>query len=150
MLSTPKTVSSALLPAQTLSQIPTLLLQQRRAQSSQTLLITLMITQFGGKVLIRILPQTLSNGRATPGTVRKATKRAHIPTAVSQLLLLTAPASAQSLRTPTVFPSQLSYSAADVQSLLPSFISQETGTTVFSLAQSWLPKPPLQLPAQLA
>ena len=148
MPSTPKTVSSVLLPAQTKSQIPMLLLQQERVQSSPTLLIILMTTQFGGKVLIRILLQTLLNGRAILGTVRKAKKRVHIPTAVSQLPLRTVPVSVPNLKIPTVFLFPLSYSAADVQSLLRLYISQEAGITVYLLVQSWLQKQQQQLQVQ--
>ncbi len=125
-------------------------LQQRRAQSSQTLLITLMTTQFGGKVLTRTLLQMQLNGKVTPGMARRAKKKVLIPTAVSQLLLLTVLASAPNLRTPTVFRFQQSYSVADVQSLLPLFISLVTGTMVYSLVQSWLLKQLLQLQVQLA
>ena len=119
---------------------PNALASTMKAQSSQTLLITLTITQFGGKVLTRILLQTLSNGKATPGTAKKAKKKALIPTAVSQLLQRTVLASALNSKIPRVCRFQQSYSAADVQSLLPSFISQETGTTVYSLVQAWLQK----------
>ena len=87
--STPKTVSSALLPVQMKNPTPTLLPPQRKAQSSLMLHSTLITIRFGGKVLTRIPPQTQSNGKAIIGTDRKAKKRAHIPTAVSLLPQLT-------------------------------------------------------------
>ena len=150
MLSTPKTDSSALHPAQTKNQTPTHLLQQRAAQSSQTLLLTLITTQYGGKVSTRIRPKTLSSGKVSPGTVRKAKKKAHIPTAVSQLPQRTAPASAPSLKIPKAFRFQHLFSAADAQLSLLLYTSQETGITVYSLVQSWLQKQQQQQQAQLA
>ena len=147
-LLTPKTVSSALLPALTKNLTPTLLQQQNRAQFSQTLHTTLTTTLYGGKVSTRILLQTLLNGRAIPGTVRKVMKKVLIPTAVSLLPQLTAPVSALNSRIPMVFRFLLLYSAADVQNLLPLFISHVTGITVYSLVQLWLLKQLQPLPVQ--
>ena len=71
----------------TRSLILMLLHQQRRAQSLQTLLSTLITTQFGGKVLTRIHLQMQLTGRAILGTVKQARKRVLIQTQDSQLLL---------------------------------------------------------------
>ena len=133
-------VSLALLLVLTKNLIQMLLQQQNKVQFSQTLLTILTTTQFGGKVSIRIHQQTLLSGRVTHGMVRKAKKRALIQTAVSQLLLLTAHASAQSLKIQMVCQFLQSYSVADVQSSLHSFTSHVTGTTVYSLVLSWLLK----------
>ena len=147
MLSTPRTVSSALLPELMRNQTPTLLLQQRRAQSSQTLRLTLITTPFGGRVLTRIRPRMQSTGRATPGTVKRAKRRVLTPTAASLRLQRIAPASALSLRIPTVFRFLHLYSADAARLSHPLFISQETGTTVYLSAQSWHLR---QLPPQQA
>ena len=79
--------SSALLPVLTRSLILMLLHQQRRAQSLQTLLSTLITTQFGGKVLTRTHLQMQLTGRVILGTVKQALKRVLIQTQDSQLLL---------------------------------------------------------------
>ena len=146
MQSTPKTASSALLPEQTKNQIRMLLLQQRREQSSQMFAIILITTLSGGKNLIRILRQTLSTGRAIPGTAK--TRRANtalIRIQDSLLPQLTAPASAPNLKIRTAFRFLHSFSAEEEQNSLPLFISQRVGTTAFSLAQLWaLKQQPLQ------
>ena len=132
MPSTPKTVSSALHPAQMRSQTPTLLLQQERALSSQTLLLTLIITPYGGRVLTITRPRMQSTGRDVPGTARLAKKKALTPTAVSQLPQEIARALAVSLKTRTVFRFRQLSSAAAAQLLLLLFISQEIGITAYS------------------
>ncbi len=117
-------------PAQTKSQTPMLLQQQRRAQFSQMLLLILIKTQFGGKASIRILPQMQSIGRAILGTAKLLKKRVLIPTQDLLLPQLTAPAFLLNLKIRRVFRFQHSYSAAVVLSLLRWYISQRTGTTV--------------------
>ena len=148
MLSTPKTDSSVLLPVQMKNQIRMLLLQQRRAQSSLMFVIILITTQFGGRVLIRIRQQMLSTGRAIPGTAQSLMKRALIQTQDLLLPQLTAPASPLNLKIRRVFRFLLSYSAAEEQSSLLSYISQRAGTTAFSLAQLWALKQLLPQQAQ--
>ena len=140
MLSTLKTVSSVQHLVLTKSLTLTLLLQQRRVQSLQMQLLTLITTLYGGKVLIRTHLQTQLTGRVTLGTVRQAKKRAHIQTQDLQLLLLTALAFHLNLKIQTVFLFQHSYSAAAVQSLLRLYISQRTGITVYSQVQLWVLK----------
>ena len=131
-LSTPKTVSSALLPAQTKNQVRMLLLLLRRALSLQTFATILTITQFGGRALMITRLQTQSTGRANLGTAKSLMKRALIPTQDLLLPQLTAPASLQSLKIRRVFRFQHSYSAAVVLSSLRWYISQRAGITVYS------------------
>ena len=90
-LSTPKTASSALLPAQMKSPIPTLLPAPVRTPSSPMLLLTQTTTQFGGKVSQRLRPLTASTGRAK-SMIPLPAKRLLTRTPASPLLQDSAPA----------------------------------------------------------
>ena len=81
-LLTPKTDSSALLPAQTKSPTRTLSAPARRIQSSQTFARTSTTTLFGGKVSTTIRRRTLINWqRRTSGITQSTTRttRSRLP-----------------------------------------------------------------------
>lgn len=114
---------------------PNALAATRKIPSSQTLLIILTTTPFGGRVSTRIRPRMPLTGRADPGTARPARRRALIRTAASPLPQSTARASAPSLRIRQAFRFPLSSSAAEELSLLRWFISREAGITACSSAR---------------
>ena len=107
-------------------------------------------TPCGGKVWIRIrLPMPLT-GRASPGTARPATRRAHIPTAASPRLQRTAPASLPEFENPQGVPiSAIVFGGRRAKTDSSGVPVQETGTTACSLAPSWLLRPLLPLPVLL-
>ena len=153
MPSTLRTASSALLREQTQSRTSMLLSQQRRIQSSRMLHLILMITQFGGRVSIRISRRTLLTGKATSGMLPSSTRpiRAHMLLIRTQDLLLRlsiARAFLLSLTRARACRFLLSSSADVVQSVLRWFTSQRAGKTVYSSVLQWLPRQLQQQPVQ--
>ena len=116
-------------PVPTKSQTTTPLLQPKRAPYLPMLHTTLITTPYGGKAWIKIPLKTLLSGRATPGTAKPQTKRAHIPTAALPRLLKTAPAFLLNLKAKAVFRFRQSSLVVAVQRPHPSYISQRTGKT---------------------